>query len=159
MVHIKEMKSLEFLEMFNVDLTDEGLACLGELTNLKKLSIPVAWYVNPKDNKYWYADKGLAELAKLSKLEELFIGSSHITDAGMGHIAKLTNLKRLNADYHNVTDDGIKNLVNLEYLRIGNGVTNEGFKNLSNLIELDTRYNKLITNDVKEYLPNLIIHR
>jgi hypothetical protein len=117
MVHIKEIKTLEYLDMYSVDLTDKGLACLGQLPKLKKLGIPTVRYTNPKDYKYWYSDDGLAELAKLPLLEELFIGGTHITGIGIAHLSKLKKLKILQfSDASRLTDSGLAELKALQPL-------------------------------------------
>jgi peroxiredoxin/Leucine-rich repeat (LRR) protein len=145
MVHIQQIKSLEQLKMYNVDLTDKGLACLAQLSQLKILQIPTTRMPRFDDDKYWYSDDGLAQLAKLSLLEELHVGSRHITDTGMTHLAKLKDLKVLNiANAPLLTNDGLaklKSLKNLERLSLRTEkVTISGLSHLnalSNLVRLD----------------------
>ncbi len=118
--YLAQIKTLEHLELPQEQkgITDKGLTCLGRLPNLKYLSISRIHYNDPKMNKEYYTDKGLAELTKCRLLEELHIGSIGITDAGMEHIAVLTNLEKLTLfGCDNVTDDGLVKLTTLKSLR------------------------------------------
>jgi beta-lactamase regulating signal transducer with metallopeptidase domain/Leucine-rich repeat (LRR) protein len=118
--YLSQIKTLERLDLPQRDqrITDIGFAHLGKLPNLKILHVSRAHYADPKKNKEYYTDKGLAELAKCRSLEELSIGSIGITDAGMEHIAKLTNLKMLNLfGCDNVTNAGLAKLTALKSLR------------------------------------------
>jgi Leucine-rich repeat (LRR) protein len=116
--HLSQINSLEYLELPREGISDEGLIYLGGLNNLKHLHVARIHYIDPNDNKVFYTDKGVAELTKCKKLEELNIGSIGITDLGMEHIEKLTNLKRLNLfGCTNVTDRGLAKLTTLKSLQ------------------------------------------
>jgi len=117
--YLLQIKTLERLELpqDQKGITDTGLAYLAQLTNLRHLEISRIHYIDPKMNKEYYTDKGLAELAKCRLLEEIGIGSVGVTDAGMEHVAKLTNLKRLQLfGCDNVTDKGLAKLAGLKFL-------------------------------------------
>ena len=147
LAHLKQIKTLERLDLPQRDqrITDIGLAHLAELPNLKCLHVSRGHYVDPKMNKEYYTDKGLAELAKCRLLEELSIGSIGITDAGMEHITKLTNLKDLNLfGCDNVTDKGVaklRTLKSLTSLNISHAeVTFSGLAQLNSLSNLTRLY-------------------
>ena len=145
--YLSQIETLEHLELPQRDqrITDIGLAHLGQLPNLRHLFVSRGHYTDPKMNKVYYTDKGLAELAKCRSLEELSIGSIGITDAGIDHIAKLTNLKSLNLfGCDNMTDKGVaklRTLKSLTSLNISHAeVTFSGLvqlNSLSNLTRLD----------------------
>lgn len=118
--YLKQIKTLEHLELpqDQYNISDAGLAHLGELSNLKVLQVSRLHYGGRDRNKIYYTDAGLAQLAKLKALEELHIGSIGITDAGMDHVAKLTNLKMLHMfGCDNVTDKGVAKLTTLKSLK------------------------------------------
>ena len=145
LAHLSRIKSLEYLHLPGKGITDDGLAYIGQLENLRNLSVGRPHYIDPNMNKDFYTDKGVAELAKCKKLEELGIGSIGITDAGLESIAKLTDLKRLSifgCDY--ITDKGLAKLTalkSLKYLSINCGDITIGglsvFEKLPNLVKLN----------------------
>jgi beta-lactamase regulating signal transducer with metallopeptidase domain len=120
LAYLAQIKTLEHLDLpqDQKGITDTGLTYLGTLPNLRHLAITRIHFIDPKMNKEYYTDKGLAELAKCRLLEELNIGSPGITDEGMRHVAKLTNLKKLMLfGCENVTNEGLAQLTTLKSLR------------------------------------------
>jgi len=120
LAYLSQIKTLEHLDLPQDQhgITDTGLSYLGTLPNLRHLAITRIHFIDPKMNKEYYTDKGLAELAKCRLLEELNIGSPGITDEGMRHVAKLTNLKKLMLfGCENVTNEGLAHLTTLKSLR------------------------------------------
>ena len=119
LAYLSQIKTLASLDLPQDQhgITDTGLAHLGKLPNLRHLAIMRIYFIDPKMNKEYYTDKGLAELAKCRLLEELSIGSPGITDEGMRHVARLTNLKKLNLfGCENVTNNGLAQLTTLKSL-------------------------------------------
>ena len=55
-------------------------------------------------------DAGLAHLASLSKLRELWIGQTAVTDAGLEHLSGLKNLETLDVSGTKVTLEGFQRL-------------------------------------------------
>jgi hypothetical protein len=82
------------------DVTDEGLATLGQQTDLHKLII-----VSPK-----VTDRGIEHLAKLNRLESLFVRSDKVTDQSVETIAQLSALKQLSLLDTQITGDGLQRL-------------------------------------------------
>jgi hypothetical protein len=82
------------------DVTDEGLATLGQQSGLRKLTV-----VSPK-----VTDRGVARLAKLNRLESLFIRSDKVTDQSVETIAQLSALKQLSLLDTQITGDGLQRL-------------------------------------------------
>jgi len=117
LAHISQIKTLQSLGLPNKGITDVGLQHVSTLPNLKKLSVSRAHYVDPKMNKEYYTNQGLAAISKCTHLEDLSIGSIGVTDAGMDHIARLTNLKALLLfGCDNLTDAGLAKLTTLKSL-------------------------------------------
>jgi beta-lactamase regulating signal transducer with metallopeptidase domain/Leucine-rich repeat (LRR) protein len=120
LAYLSQIKTLERIDLpqDQKGITDRGLTYLGTLPNLRHLAISRIHFIDPKMNKEYYTDKGLAELAKCRQLEELYIGSPGITDEGMHHVAKLTNLKKLMLfGCDNITNEGLAQLTTLKSLK------------------------------------------
>jgi len=141
LAYLSQIKTLEHLDLpqRQKGITDKGLAYLGTLPNLKYLSISRTHFNDPKMNKEYYTDKGLAELAKCRLLEELNIGSIGITDDGIDHILKLKNMEKLMLfGCDNVTDKGLTKLTALKSLRelFLTGMSIEGLNSLQSMPNL-----------------------
>ncbi len=120
LAYLAQIKTIERLDLPQDQhgITDTGLAHLGTLPNLRHLAITRIHFIDPKMNKEYYTDKGLAELSKCRLLEELNIGSPGITDEGMRHVARLINLKKLMLfGCENVTNEGLAQLTTLKSLK------------------------------------------
>jgi beta-lactamase regulating signal transducer with metallopeptidase domain len=115
--HLREIKSLEYLNALSNELTDRSLADLAGLTNLKCLYLPSVGSVGSKKEGYYCTDNGLKDLARLQLLEDLLVGSPAITDAGLAHLAELTRLKTLRINAKLVTNEGLPRLSNLKSLQ------------------------------------------
>jgi len=118
--YLSQIKTLERIDLpqDQKGITDKGLTFLGTLPNLRHLAISRIHFIDPKMNKEYYTDKGLAELANCRLFEELYIGSPGITDEGMRHVARLTNLKKLMLfGCENVTNEGLAHLTTLKSLK------------------------------------------
>jgi Leucine-rich repeat (LRR) protein len=147
--HLAEIKSIDYVALPGVIMNDEVLSHLGQLHNLRELQIGRPHYIDPKMNKTYYTDRGLAVLAGLKKLEVLGIGSIAVTDEGMSHIAGLTNLRDLNIFGCPITNAGCAKLLalkSLETLYLGHTeMTIAGLSQLSALPKL----RELHAKDVK----------
>ena len=110
MVHLAQIKSLEFLVLPPVGITDKGLGTISNLKNLKYLKV-CSCSSSP------LTDKALQHVSKLRALEFLSIAGTGFTDAGMDEIAKLTNLRELNLPFDNtITNKGLAKLKTLKSL-------------------------------------------
>ena len=104
----EELKQIDFhqfpqlteLSFWNVPITAEGLAHIGELRQLTALGLAGT----PT------TDAGLAELASLTKMERLNLGDTKITDAGLVHLRDMSNLDSLWLRNTAITDAGLKEL-------------------------------------------------
>jgi Leucine-rich repeat (LRR) protein len=106
------------------DATDAGLACLKDLTQLRRLDL-VAMKIT---------DAGLEHLKGLTQLQELNLSSTQITDAGLADLKTLTQLQKLDLSCTQATDAGLvylEGLTQLQELNLwGTKVTAEGVKKL-----------------------------
>ena len=116
--HLAEIKSIDGLWLPGEIMNDEVLSYLGQLYNLRDLHITRPYYNDPKMNKTYYTDRGLAKLSGLKELESLHIGSIGVTDDGISHIAGLTNLRDLHITGCPITDAGCARLLTLKSIEI-----------------------------------------
>jgi len=132
-----DLPALEYLQL-DTGLTDAGLKQIAQVSNLRWLSI--------LDGNIW--GPGLAELAKLPRLERLcFWGSSPISDRHIKYLEGLTQLKGLTLwGVDTLTDASLasigklKNLEELYFIRTSPRFTVAGvaqLKELKNLKKVD----------------------
>lgn len=124
-------------------ITDEAMAYLQELTNLRELDL------------YGTAitDAGLKNLKALTHLEVLKLSDTQITDAGLENLKGLTQLKDLDLTDTGITDAGLENLKGLAGLQRlclyqTTNITDAGLKHLQGLIQLKNL--DLISTDVTQ---------
>jgi hypothetical protein len=118
---IKDLNRLETLEL-DTRITDEGLAHLAGLKNLKELDLS---YTQVKGDGLGYlkeckhlsqlslkytpvTDAGLEQLQNFPKLTWLQLEDTQISDEGLRKLTSLTQLSYLTLHNTNVTDDGVK---------------------------------------------------
>ena len=118
------VSSIELLNFSSVPLTDDLLANLKDLKNLKHLAL----------NDTTVGDQGVAYLKDLKSLEVLNLDGTQVTDAGLEHLSGLPALTGLALYRTAVSDEGLTQLANLKslkWLRLsGPGVTAEGVAKL-----------------------------
>lgn len=152
---LKKLKKELEIAAFKCDLSDAGLAQIGELSGVKVLVLsrtpklttlePAAKIAGLKGlylGEVPLDDKTLAPLAKCKSLEGLTLRGVKMTDAGLAHVAELTGLKDLrvwNSDITSAAFGHVKGLTNLEALEIVAcpKVTGEGLDNLAALTKLE----------------------
>ena len=131
---LSQMQSLESLDLPFEGITDEGVAALANLRQLKRLWV-CAWSNSP------LTDRSLEAVSGLGNLEALTMSGTGFTDEGMQHLLKLKHLKEIVCTAPNVTDTGfatLGRLENLEQLSWGSEtkVTLAGVNHLSRLKKL-----------------------
>jgi len=88
----------------------------------------------------WIGDEGLAHLAGLTHLQRLSLSGDWVTDDGLVHLEGLRNLRNLILDTRGITSDGLthlEGLTNLERLQVDSpGITGAGLAHLSGLTRL-----------------------
>jgi len=137
-------------ELFHDSVRDEDITCLGKLKNLK-------WFQIGYTKDSMITDAGTANLADLTNMERLTIGSAYLTDNTLAH---LTNMKKLNflRITGNFTDAGLRYLEGLKAIRhlkiySANNFSSEALKrlkdNLPNLPYLTAEKNREIGKMLK----------
>lgn len=128
--NLKEIDHLDWLVLFNVDVTDACMKHIGDTKSLKKLSVC----------KTKITDEGLMYLKGYTKIEALFLGVNDISDSGLSNLSSLVNLKWLGLSETKVTDAGLfflKGMTNLERLNLGKTeITDSGLMHLTYLSHL-----------------------
>lgn len=85
MAHLAEMATLEWLDVEENEVTDDGLGYLAGLTRLKHLNLTRTKITNA----------GLATVGAMSLLEELYLSHTSTSDDGIPHLANLSKLSLL----------------------------------------------------------------
>lgn len=139
---IKDLTNVKQLGLSGTYLTDDNLADVGAMKDLEvlNLSYNTSWFVSPESEiTLSLTDKGLSHLQGLTKLRDLDISFTEITDAGLVHL-KNSSLQRLNLSLDAITDSGLVSLETLDDLisldLSSTKVTNKGLRYLKNLPEL-----------------------
>jgi len=133
LVYLAELGSLKSLTFGGPEVTDNKMIHIGKLTQLTQLSMgdsEVAEglmylkgfkslrFLNLQSNRRDDIDDGLRHIAGLTKLEELNLRETAVSDAGLAHLGGLAKLKKLNLlmNRGGVSDAGIAHLTNLKSL-------------------------------------------
>lgn len=106
MKYIGAMKSLKSLELNESKFEPEWLK------HLANMQLQVLFLHGTPVN-----DRGLREVIKISKLEQLEIGDSEVTDEGLKLLANLNRLTVLDLELaKQVTNDGVKNISKMKQI-------------------------------------------
>ena len=120
----------QFRSLHSDSATDEDLARLRKLRNLKEL------HLSGSD----ITDDGLASLNKLRSLEHLSLSNTDVSDAGLVHLKRLKRLRYLSLSGTSVNGNGLAYLPNLSNLRalylFDCPVTDAGLAHLDGLVNL-----------------------
>ena len=148
---IEQLRGLTQLEELHVlggpGLTEEGIANLSNLTNLKSLGLSCP-----------LTDKGLSHLSGLRNLEELAIicdfGTEPITNSGLHHIRGMTKLHDLFIGHSVIDDNGLSVLQEMNRLDtialLDSQITDAGLRHLTEfprLKSLSLMYDDLISKE------------
>jgi internalin A len=121
---LKNLTSLEFLNLDLTTVTDQGLKELMDLKNLTTLTA----------GETKLTDQGLKELKRIKSLTTLALNRTKITDAGLKELKELENLQSLELAFNAITDAGLNDLKEFKRLRMmalnGNKLTEAGQKDL-----------------------------
>jgi len=135
--HLRGLKRLRTIKLINTNITGYGLDGLKDLPALEELDVNLIAFSADAARvlggmqslrRFRYADVGdehVAEIARLSRLEELELFGDGVTDQGAEHLRRLTNLRKLSIRGSQLTDDGLRQfagLPHLEYLDLRHSV-------------------------------------
>ncbi|WP_158545437.1 hypothetical protein [Bremerella cremea] len=104
---LRELTSLEELDVAGNRISNKGLEVLGDLPHLRRLAV---W-------RTLISDQGLKTIGKLKQLEVLDIQRTDITEQGLRYLGGLPKLKVLRHSLE-VTDEGIEHLAAMPSLRL-----------------------------------------
>ncbi len=151
LVHLKDLKKLEILNVCLTAVDDSGFEHLAGLTNMRRMVVCSSKITG----------SGFRHLREMKGIESINLHSSPASDAGLEAIGKLTSLTRLEIVHTNVTDAGLKHLaglVNLRQLHIASHDTTEAalpfLAQLKELDQLDV-YEKAASNQTLSQIAKL----
>lgn len=143
---LAKLKTLPKLQELDIEvtkfITPQGLAQLGDLPALEKLSL---YHVN--GGSFGLGDAAMKAVSKIRTLRDLSVKESGVTDDGVRALEGMTQLTALTLSGNGVTDAGMKylaGLTNLQQLDLSQTawvqshmqITDKGLKDLSNLTAL-----------------------
>ncbi len=126
-IHNQSIEEFRRINLWGTSVTENGLACLGELTFLEWV-----WFSSDQ-----LSDKSLVYLKKLKRLESLYLQGPRISDAGLHEIKELPNLTELGVLDTRITSQGFASLSSFPALKkivVGGGEI--GDADLSSLVKL-----------------------
>ena len=151
LIHLKELRNLERLNLCLTACDDRGFEHLAGMTQMKRMTICASKITG----------SGFAHLQGMKQLESINLHSAPASDAGLEAMGKLTSLKRLEIVHTHVTDAGLKHLaglVNLQQLHVHGPETTAGalpfLGQLRELYELDI-YDRAASNLALEQISRL----
>jgi hypothetical protein len=151
LIHLKELRNLEWLNVCLTAVDDRGFEHLAGMTKMKRMVICASKITGV----------GFQHLQGMKAIESINLHSAPASDAGLEAIGKLTNLRRLEIVHTKVTDRGLKHLaglVNLQQLHVhGPETTADAFPFLSQLKELYQLdiYDRAASNQTLEQIGKL----
>ncbi len=107
LVHLKDLKDLERLNICLTAVDDRGFEHLAGLTKMRRMVICASKITG----------SGFQHLQGMKQLESINLHSAPASDAGLEAIGKLTSLHRLEIVHTKVTDAGLKHLAGLVHLQ------------------------------------------
>jgi hypothetical protein len=133
-----QMPSIEALSIYDASITDQGLAALANMRQLKELAIGNGRVAN---SRFRITDDGVAQLESLTNLVCLDLDCPTLSGEEIRHLAKLTKLRRLKLNGRRITDNNLgllASLPNLESLELRNATfAGIGFAGLDCLSKLE----------------------
>ena len=154
------LAELDYLSLDGARINDRNAANLAKFTALTSLNL--------NDNTS-LGDKGLGQLAELTKLQTLGLRGTNVGDPGMATLAKFADLQNLDLSSTAVTDAGtaqLKGLANLKTLylygtTVGDGTLTAlaGLKNLRVLNVAKTKVTDGAIATLKTAVPDLRVSK
>jgi hypothetical protein len=165
LVQLRNMERLEYLDLAGTRVTDAGLAgLLPTLPGLRTLVLGTQREMPLGQVKYAVAavtDRGLADVARSSKLETLRLSGMPVTDGGLASLAGMEKLARLNLNGTRVTDAGLAHVQDMKQLvelsLVDTKVTDAGLVHLADHPRLFTLFlnNDAITDQGLTHLATM----
>lgn len=153
---------IEVLGLYNTPLTDESLAPLEKLENLKKLELRRNLGLDPEGN---IGDKGLQYLKGLKRLYRLDANAGKVTDKGLVFLKDLVAMEQLNLADNQIRGSGLGNLqmmAKLESLDLSrnkiSGPQLAEIKKLTSLPKVDLSSNGIEDEDLEFLRGATFVH-
>lgn len=101
LAHLRDLKSLETLELINTHVTDSGLKSLDALVSLRSLTL----FNDFGNRKPYLTDEALTDLRGLSNLESLHLGGTWFTEGAVDELRRdLPHCTITTGDYRRATN-------------------------------------------------------
>jgi len=127
---IGQLRDLETLDLYGVEMDAEDMRHLGGLTNLRVLVL----------SRTRTSGSCLVHLGGMQKLESLAVRLNSVGDDDLRHLRGLTALRHLDLSCTRIGDAGLKHIAamrQIETLRLGDtDITDKGLRQLENLKNL-----------------------
>ena len=127
---IAKLRALEWLDLHDTQVTDEGITHLGVLRHLRELNL----------SQTSISGSGFAALSSLRELEKLDLHHSAFTDEGARDLSALSSVRVLNLTQTKIRDNGLRCLASmrkLEELELAlTDVSDDGVRHLASLPSL-----------------------
>ncbi len=121
------MRNLKFIDLWGVNMSNEGLESLAKITSLEGVRIS-------SDS---ITDTGIAQLKRIPRLNELDIDSENVHGEGLEH---LRNLETLNITSGRLDDESLAIICRLSRLKVlslyEGRISQKGLKHLESLVDL-----------------------
>jgi hypothetical protein len=127
---LPRLRKLKHLGFLRTQLTAAGMEHVSQMPELRTLRIYDGMAID---------DTALIPIGRLSRLEDLALGQTGITDDGLRHLHGLNQLKKLDLRITNITDEGIAHLASfdkLQELTLNANITDAGMRKLTALQSL-----------------------
>ncbi len=135
--HLARLTKLQELALGGNKITAAGLHVLKGLSELRRLNLNGSQKRNTETWSASLTDFDTDALTALSRLEDLNIGGTRITDLGVGRLAALANLRVLDLSRTAATGAGLERLARLERLSLWKSrATDESAARLAGLRQL-----------------------
>ena len=134
LVRLARLPDLQSLSLGSLEVTDDNLRMISEMSNLRKLFI---W------RGAGVTDEGVGHLTQLSRLEKLDLVGTNATDDALRILGGLSALKELSVHDNQFTDQGLNyvgKMDQLEHLHIGTEnewASDAGLAHLGQLAQLE----------------------
>ncbi len=173
--HLPGLRALVLVALPQNNLTNDGLAPLATLPQLRLLSISGDRITDGALRHVQaistlevlvlngnFTDEAIEAISPLQQLQQLDLTQSHITDAGLTHVAKLVNLQTLILNSTSVSNQGLASIAQLKRLTklyLGDTKLNDDavpqLKKLEQLEQLFIKRTDITAEGVASLVPGL----